>query len=63
VSIKLIERQLTDLRNGVMELEAQVRANPRNAWKKIIGISKEQPLDREAARLGAEWRARENKRK
>lgn len=63
VSIKLIERQLTDLQNRVVNLEAQVKGKPRDAWKQIIGTSKGQGLDREAARLGAEWRAKENKRK
>ena len=63
MSTKLIEQHLTDLQRRVASLEAAVRPRPRDAWKQIIGISKRQPLDREAARLGAEWRAKENKRK
>ena len=63
MSTKLIEQYLTDLQRRVASLEAAVKPRPRDAWKKIIGSSKEQPLDREAARLGAEWRAKENKRK
>ena len=63
MSTKLIEQQLTDLQRRVASLEAAVKTRPRDAWKQIIGISKGQPLDREAARLGAEWRAKENKRK
>jgi len=35
----------------------------RKGWQEIIGASKGQRLDAEAARLGAEWRAKENKRK
>jgi hypothetical protein len=63
MSTKLIERQLADLQKRVASLETEVKRKPRDAWKLLIGTSKGQPLDREAARLGAEWRARENKRK
>jgi len=63
MSTKLIEQHLSDLPRRVASLEAAVKPRPRDAWKQIIGISKGQPLDREAARLGAEWRAKENKRK
>jgi len=63
VSIKLIEQQLIDLKNRVANLEAQAKSTPRDAWKRIIGTSKGQRLDGEAARLGAEWRAKANKRK
>ena len=63
VSIKLIEQQLTDLKNRVANLEAPVSSKPRDAWKQIIATSKGQRLDREAAKLGAEWRAKENRRK
>jgi hypothetical protein len=63
ISTKLIEQHLTDLQRRVASLEAAIKSRPRDAWKQIIGISKGQPLDREAARLGAEWRAKENKRK
>src|SRR4051812_19633273 len=62
VSIKLIEQQLTELRTRVANLEAQVKAKPREAWKQIVGTSKGQALDRQAARLGAEWRAKQKKR-
>src|SRR5207244_11025975 len=57
------EQRLTELQRRVASLEAAVKPRPRDAWKQIIGISKGQPLDREAARLGAEWRAKENKRR
>jgi len=63
MSTKLIERQLTQLQKRVASLEAVVKRQPRDAWKQLIGISKGQALDREAAMLGAEWRAGENKRK
>src|SRR5438874_8644236 len=60
MSTKLIERHLSDLQRRVASLEAAVKPRPRDAWKQIIGISKGQRLDREAARLGAEWRGKEN---
>ena len=63
MSTKVIEQQLTDLQKRVASLEAAVRRGPREGWKQIVGISKGQPLDREAARLGAKWRAKENRRK
>jgi hypothetical protein len=63
MSTKVIERQLTELQKRVADLEAAVRRKPRDGWKQIIGISRGQALDREASRLGAKWRAEENKRK
>jgi hypothetical protein len=63
VSAKVIEQQLADLQRRVTNLEGEVMRIPRPAWKQIIGASKGQRLDREAARLGAKWRAKENKRK
>jgi hypothetical protein len=62
MSTKLIERQLSDLQKRVADLETVVKRNPRDAWKQIIGTSKGQRLDREAAKLGAAWRAKQNKR-
>ena len=62
MSTKVIEQQLTDLQKRVAGLEAAVRRGPREGWKQIIGISKGQALDREAARLGAKWRMKENNR-
>jgi hypothetical protein len=63
VSAKVIEQQLADLQRRVANLEGEVKRRSRDAWKQIIGASKGQRLDREAARLGAQWRADENKRK
>jgi hypothetical protein len=59
----MIEQQLADLRKRVSNLEERKNLKPRDAWRQIIGASKGQILDREAARLGAQWRAKENKRK
>jgi hypothetical protein len=63
MSTKMIEQQLSDLQRRVASLEAAAQRSPRGGWKQIIGISKGQDLDREAARLGAKWRAKENRRK
>jgi len=63
MSTKLIEQQLTALRKRVASLEAAIKPKPRDGWKQIIGISRGQAMDREAARLGAEWRLKENRRK
>jgi len=59
----MIEEQLADLQKRVATLEAKVKRGARDGWKQIIGTSKGQRLDREAARLGAEWRGKENRRK
>ena len=63
MSTKVIEQQLTELQKRVLSLEAALRRGSREGWKQIVGISKGQPLDREAARLGAKWREKENRRK
>lgn len=63
VSTKVIEQQLTELQKRVLNLEAALKRGSREGWKQIVGISKGQPLDREAARLGEKWRAKENRRK
>jgi hypothetical protein len=63
VSTKMIEQQLADLQKRLANLEAGAGRGTRDCWKQIIGASKGQELDREAARLGAQWRARENRRK
>jgi hypothetical protein len=63
VSTKVIEQQLADLQRRVSNLEETKNRRPRDAWRRIIGTSKGQILDQEAAKLGARWRSKENKRK
>jgi hypothetical protein len=63
MSTKLIEEQITDLQRRVASIEGTVNLKPRDAWKQIIGISKGQSLYRQAARLGAQSRKKENRRK
>lgn len=56
----------------VEELIARVRARreaaganplPKSGWRSVAGTLKDDALSREAARLGAEWRKAENKRR
>lgn len=63
VSTKMIERELAELRKRVMQLEGTLARKSHESWKQIIGVSKNQTLDHEAARLGAQWRSKANKRK
>jgi hypothetical protein len=63
VSTKMIERELAELRKRVMHLEGTLARKSHESWKQIIGASKDQTLDHEAAKLGAQWRAKANKRK
>jgi hypothetical protein len=63
VSTKVIEQQLADLQKRVSKLEERNYRKARSAWRQIIGATKGHKLDREAADLGAQWRAKENKRK
>ena len=59
----MIERELAEVKQRLAKLEATVARKPRQAWCEIIGTSKGDELDREAAQLGAEHRAKQNKRK
>jgi hypothetical protein len=63
VSTKFIEKQLADLQKRLAHVESEISSKSRDRWKQIVGSSKGQSLDHEAARLGAQWRAKENKRK
>ena len=59
----MIERELAEVKQRLAKLEATVARKPGQAWREIIGTSKGDELDREAAQLGAEYRAEQNKRK
>jgi hypothetical protein len=63
MSIRMIEQQLAGLTRRVGKLEALVAQRPKDAWREIVGTSEGDALDRQAAKLGAAWRARENKRR
>ena len=63
MSTKMIEQELAEMKQRLAKLEATVAKKPSQAWREIIGTSKGDELDREAARLGAEYRAKQNRRK
>lgn len=63
VSTKMIEQELSEVKKRLAKLEAHVARKPSQGWRAIIGTSEGDALDREAARLGAEYRATENNRK
>lgn len=72
----MIERELAEMKQRLAKLEAAAARKPGQAWRETIGALdpgqgwqagfgalKGSPLLREAARLGTEYRAKENKRK
>ena len=59
----MIERELAEVKQRLAKLEATVARKPSQAWREIIGTSNGDELDREAARLGADYRAKQNRRK
>ena len=63
MSTATIERELKDMQKRLKTLEELVGRKPRASWRDAFGAMKGDPLHREAAALGAAWRARENKRK
>ena len=62
MSTTAIEQELNELKKRVEALE-KAAINPKHAWREIVGTLPGDELDREAARLGAEWRAKENARR
>ena len=62
MSTKQIEQELAEMKQRLAKLEATVARKPSQAWREMIGTLKPDHLSREAARLGAEYRARQNKR-
>ena len=61
MSNSAIMHELAELKARLDRLEGELPRNQR--WRKAVGSIKPNALTREAARLGAEWRATENKRK
>ncbi|HAB14843.1 MAG TPA: hypothetical protein PLX89_16100 [Verrucomicrobiota bacterium] len=56
-----LEQELTDLIARVERLEEMVKPIAKPTWRQVLGTSTGDERDREAARLGAEWRASEGK--
>ena len=59
----MIEQELAEVKKRLEKLEAQVARKPSQAWREIIGTLEDDEISREAARLGAEYRARQNRKK
>lgn len=62
MSTEVLEQLLADLAQRVARLEARVKPVAKPTWIEAFGAMKDDEISREAARLGAEWRAEENKR-
>ncbi|MDB6003869.1 MAG: hypothetical protein JWR15_856 [Prosthecobacter sp.] len=63
MSTEMLEQKLAELQQRVETLEAQIKPMAKRNWRNAIGMLKDDDLSREAARLGAEWRKRENARR
>jgi hypothetical protein len=63
MSTSTILRELATLKSRLDQLEETTAAPAGQRWRKVVGSIKPNALTREAARLGAKWRAAENKRK
>lgn len=63
MSTKAIEQELLKLQARVNDLEARIGSQPNHGWRAAFGMLKGSKLTRKAARLGAEYRAMQNKRK
>jgi hypothetical protein len=63
MSTKAIEQELLKLQARVNHLEARVASLPEQGWRAAFGMLKGSKFAREAARLGAEYRTRQNKQK
>ena len=63
MSIEAMEREIAELKQRLEKVEAKVQPSPSQRWRAVVGSVKPNELTREAARLGAEWRAEENARR
>ena len=64
MSTETLEQELAALKKRVEMLEAQQQSKPvaKPTWREAFGTMKDDEMSREAARLGAEYRAQENLR-
>ena len=58
-----MERELAELKQRMEKVEAMIHPPASQRWRAVVGSIKPNDLSCEAARLGAEWRAEENKRR
>ena len=63
MSIELLEQEIADLKKRMEKLEAKVQPVAKPTWRDAFGAMKDDEISREAARLGAEYRAQENQRR
>ena len=63
MSTELLEQEIAELKKRMERLEAKVQPAPGQRWRAAVGSIEPNELTREAARLGAEWRAGENERR
>ena len=63
MSTEAIEREIVELKQRLASVEAKVQPASNQRWRTVAGSVKPNELTREAARLGAEWRAEENERR
>lgn len=65
MSIQTLEHELAALKQRMTDLEATVgkARKPSARWRDAFGAMKGDTLAREAAKLGADYRARQNKKK
>lgn len=62
MSTETIEQKLAELTARMERVEAKLAPAAKPTWREAFGAMKDDELSREAARLGAEWRAEENRR-
>jgi hypothetical protein len=63
MSTDVLKREMKDMQKRLKALETLVGQKSQGGWRQAFGAMKGDPLHREAAELGAAWRAKENKRK
>ena len=63
MSTTVITQELAAVKQRLAALEARLKPSPKLAWQEIVGTAEGDELDHAAARLGAAWRKRENKRR
>ena len=63
MSLELLEQEIAELKKRMEKLEAKVEPTPNQRWRAVVGSIQPNEWTREAARLGAEWRAQENERR
>jgi hypothetical protein len=63
MSTKILEQKIAELTERVSRLENRKRPVAKPTWRDAFGAMKDDDLAREAAKLGAAWRAEANKRR